>query len=94
VTIIIIGAYGASTGHLLAGPKLEFPGSRCLSPLSTKYKLAIKHMKRFVAPCADWESAGYLVPFIDHSCCAKHVNCEYVSTDKNENGLCSVGVRN
>jgi hypothetical protein len=34
---IIIGAYGASAGHLLAGKtKLKHPGSRCLNPLSTK----------------------------------------------------------
>jgi hypothetical protein len=51
--------------------------------------------KRFVAPSAGWERAGHMAPFINHSCCEEHVNCEYVSvsTDENEKGVCSVNVR-
>ena len=37
--------------------------------------------------------AGHMAPFINHSCCEEHVNCEYVSTDENEKGVCSVNVR-
>ena len=49
--------------------------------------------KKFVAPCAGWERAGHKAPFINHSCCEEHVNCEYVSTDEDEKGVCSVNVR-
>lgn len=49
--------------------------------------------KKLVAPCAGWERAGHKAPFINHSCCEEHVNCEYVSTDEDEKGVCSVNVR-
>jgi SET domain-containing protein len=32
-------------------------------------------------------------PMINHSCCVKHVNCEYVSTDIDEDGEQTVMVR-
>ena len=32
-------------------------------------------------------------PMINHTCCVRHVNCEYVSTDVDEDGQQTVMVR-
>ena len=71
---IIIGAYGASTGHLLTGQiKLEYPGSRCLSPLSTKQKLAIKSKGKTVpSSTADIDSFFCIFQMRTSSRCSQH----------------------
>jgi hypothetical protein len=51
-------------------------------------------LSRTIGYCMEvQERAGHMAPFINHSCCVEHVNCEYVSTDENDNGVCSVNVR-
>jgi hypothetical protein len=46
-----------------------------------------------VTPAPDWEERGYMGPMINHTCCVKHVNCEYVSSDVDEDGQQTVMVR-
>ena len=37
-----------------------------------------------VTPVPNWEEVDLMGPMINHSCCLKHVNCEYVCTDLDE----------
>ena len=46
-----------------------------------------------VAPKPDWEECQFMGPMINHTCCVRHVNCEYVSTDVDEDGQQTVMVR-
>ena len=46
-----------------------------------------------VAPVPNWEERGCMGAMINHTCCVKHVNYEYVSTDVDEDGQQTVMVR-
>ena len=46
-----------------------------------------------VAPVPNWEERGCIGPMMNHTCFVKHVNCEYVSTDVDEDGQQTVMVR-
>jgi hypothetical protein len=86
------GSWVASFGEMMESVKLSRAIGYCVEVQVMPPRRWGK-AKRFVAPCAGWERAGHKAPFITHSCCEEHVNCEYVSTDEDEKGVCSVNVR-